>query len=288
MVAGGEFLHLLVLHRQRPDGPLVAVEPDQPIIPGGQDGIARLLCRADGARAELVGGREGGLAVSPDFEVGLDPHRFGAVGFEADDGMVGVHPEIHRDQVLPLAHTYLDPSLPQMQCLHEGRAVRQRVGCELHTYSPELERTADLTPGVRLGDVEQQVATGLDPDVQADVAIAQRHRAHGILAGGVPDDVVLVNRSGRVRKAPKGAPGRCNNRSQGHHSQKCTNTTDIKRLIGFLLSDSKTGSPLLQHYLEHRQGTGLPSHAAKPCQSQRNQSNHWILLIATVYFPVPQ
>ena len=61
------------------------------------------------------------------------------------------------------------------------------------THAAELQKATVLFPRVGLRDVEQQVAVLLNPKVSADIAIAERHRAGGVVARRGPHDVVAAH-----------------------------------------------------------------------------------------------
>ena len=70
----------------------------------------------------------------------------------------------------------------------------------------DLEQPAVLAPGVSAREVEDELTVGLDPGVEGDLAVAQRHRARGVGSRGVPDDVVVVGmlRRGGKREGEQG------------------------------------------------------------------------------------
>ena len=126
---------------------------------------------------------------------------------------MGVHP----DAQTHVSRFDQNGSVHQSQRLFEiGQRER---GSQCQSNAPELGTDLPGVQGVHLGDVEQQVAVGFDPDVQPDVAVAQGHRTKGSLAGTVPDDVVLLNgraAGGRSIFRPSAAgAGPCRQRAAG-------------------------------------------------------------------------
>ena len=73
---------------------------------------------------------------------------------------------------------------------------------ERHAEPADLAETCVFIPSIGLAHIHHQIPGLLDPGIDADIAVAQWHRAVRILAGSVPHDVVRRESrlQGRVRR----------------------------------------------------------------------------------------
>jgi hypothetical protein len=125
---------------------------------------------------------------------GLDRGGRGAVGsaldVDPDRGAVGVDPEAQLARAVARAGPDDHRPVGEIEALLEGGGGERRV--EGDADLADLEQAPVLVPAVGLTDVEAEVAGGLDPGVEGDVAVAEGHGAVGVGAGGGPDDIVAV------------------------------------------------------------------------------------------------
>lgn len=133
----------------------------------------------------------------------LEAHRHGqailAGSFDLDHRPVGIGPHPHSQRRLRGSARDDDFAVVQMQRLPQRVPVGHRIGQELHADAAKFQKplaAADVVaPGVGLAEIKQQVAALFHPHVQPEVAVAQWHRAAGILARSVPGDVITVDRT---------------------------------------------------------------------------------------------
>ena len=89
--------------------------------------------------------------------------------------MIGVNPNLQCHRFARLARLHGDAGFVQFQGLTERQPGGKRIGFDGHAHPAQLPQHVIAVEGIGFADVEQQVATLFAPDVQADVAIAQRH-----------------------------------------------------------------------------------------------------------------
>ncbi len=121
---------------------------------------------------------------------------------DADDGVVGVHPNSQNDGGAAGTFLNLNFTIVELEHLGESRALSQGGGLYGYADFPDFHQaliTADvLVPSVSLANVEDDVTIRLAPNVQADFAIAERHGLRGSGAGFGPSDVAGVERRADV------------------------------------------------------------------------------------------
>ena len=97
------------------------------------------------------------------------------IGRDMNRGMIGIHPQADRRGIAPFAEHRLQRSFAQPQGLAEGLDRQRRIAADPHP--PHLQKSRVVAPGVGLRDIENQVTVRLDPGIQSDVAVPERHRA---------------------------------------------------------------------------------------------------------------
>jgi hypothetical protein len=130
-----------------------------------------------------------------------------------DDRQPGIdeYPQIER------SGGNLDTAFAEIEHLAKRSARRKRIGLEGDSDSPQFEQLAALAPGVGACDVEQQIAVFFDPEIQADLPVAQGHRAVGTRTGRIPDHVAVVEGLGNFRGGSRyePRPGRSDESASG-------------------------------------------------------------------------
>ena len=118
-------------------------------------------------------------------------------------GPIGIDEHRQLDLFLAFARRDFAAAFAEPKFLLERRACRERIGRERDANLAELHQPRDFAQRIGAADVKLQIAVFLDPEVQSDLAVAQRHRAGGVLAGRRPDDVARfqIGRRGRFRGA---------------------------------------------------------------------------------------
>ena len=128
---------------------------------------------------------------------GLDRNRRIAVARHADHRMVRVHPDLQARLAAGISCREENAACCEVEGLVERLTGGERVRCEFHPHTTELDVGVAFALGIRATDVEQQVAIALGPDVERGFAIAERHRLPGVGARGGPDFVVIRQGSRR-------------------------------------------------------------------------------------------
>ena len=81
-----------------------------------------------------------------------------------------------------------DGTRSKIEVLEKDSSTRnERTGMERDANTPQFEQTGIFIPSVRLAQIEQQVTVLFDLDIHPDIAVSQRHRTGGIVAGSCPD-----------------------------------------------------------------------------------------------------
>lgn len=134
---------------------------------------------------------------APRFESA--PHLDGAVtfAFEVDDRPMGVDPDSQPCRRAVGSQTDGDLALAQAQFLVERSGGSEGAGLKPYPDPPEFQQPGVGIPRVGLGHVEEQVAGGIDAEVESEIAVAQGDsRAPVVRAGSGPDHVLFRDRVG--------------------------------------------------------------------------------------------
>jgi hypothetical protein len=128
------------------------------------------------------------LTQTPQFNGGATTHRLSRFRLQPHHRPVRIHPQLQSR----LPGPDFDHAFAQLQFLPEPIGNRQRR-IERHPDPADLAEPAVLVPRVSLADVEDKLARRLNPGIDAHIAITQRHGSVAVLAGRIPDRVVLVH-----------------------------------------------------------------------------------------------
>ncbi len=213
----------------------------------------------DHGRLDLVG-RGGGVGVAnldrgkgepfrpPQLDGRGRRERGTAFGLDMNDRIVRLDPDAGFDWLALDLAIDDDFALAEPQLLPEARPG-EGIGSQGDADAPDLDQPVVVVPGVGLADIEEDVARGLHPDVEPDVAVAERHGPEGVLAGGVPDDVVGVGcraladgRQEPPRSQGGGSQSRPDSRPQGQgagNEQKSGPQSEPRLRVGFHFSHSR-------------------------------------------------
>jgi hypothetical protein len=99
--------------------------------------------------------------------------------------MIGIDPDADGC----LAGPDVDTAVVKVKALLEWLSGLHQSRGGLDANPADLEQAGEVVKGISFRKQKQEVARRFDPDVGADVAVAQRHRAERVLAGRVPDNV---------------------------------------------------------------------------------------------------
>ena len=85
----------------------------------------------------------------------------------------------------------------QTQFLAEIPALKQRTTLKVQAQTAELAKAPGFRQRIRARHKQEQIAGRFfHPGVDHHLAVAQRHRTGGILAGTIPSDIHRVHRGG--------------------------------------------------------------------------------------------
>ena len=118
----------------------------------------------------------------------------------------GIDKHSQSDLLASLACRDFADTVAKTKRLAKRHAGCERVGRQRHPHAADLEQSRNLAQRVGAADIEDQIAVGLDPQVDADLAVSQGHRARGIDARCPPYDI--GGRNVRCQAFGCGAAGR--------------------------------------------------------------------------------
>ena len=145
--------------------------------------------------------------LQPMLQSDLRSERLGALDLDIHHRAVGIDPEVHRGFVLPHPGFHHDAATGQIEFLTERATVADERLVEPDAHAAELEEFLIAIPRIAFGEVENQIASRLDPEIRGEVTVANRHRAVHIRAGRVPHDIVgreLFEHRGCIRTRRRG------------------------------------------------------------------------------------
>ncbi len=146
--------------------------------------LALLLCRA------------------PQLDRSRRRHRGGALHRDVDHRMIGIHPDPDRHAPRSLVRLDGQRRVLQTERLLKAGRFRQQVRLQAHPHLADFDQPGVVVPGVGLADQELDIAGRVDPGVQAEIAVAQRHRAGVIFGRAGPNLVVQLQRGGFGGRPP--------------------------------------------------------------------------------------
>ena len=151
----------------------------------------------------------------PMLESDLSSERLGALDLNINYRAVGIDPEIHRGFVIPPPRLHHDAATGQIEFLPERPSIANERLVESDAHAAEFEEFLVTIPRIGFREVENQIATRLNPEIRGEVAVADRHRAVHVRAGRVPDDIVsgeLLEHGDVLRSRWSGDGPGCENR----------------------------------------------------------------------------
>ncbi len=149
-----------------------------------------------------------------------------AVGRHMDHGQVGIDPNPHDGVAIALAGLDRGGGVTQAERLAKRLAGGKGIRFQMHADFADLDQPGVVVPGVGLADEELQVAIGFDPQIQADVAVAQGQRTAVVRTGRLPDHVQGVQRI-RRRLGGRNGPARPDGNQQ---HQRIPNSAGVGRV----------------------------------------------------------
>ena len=133
------------------------------------------------------------VVVPPQLKSGADVGLPGTIDLDMNDRIVRIDPDTQRNLGTGDACLDLDLSLAQLKRLFERQAFFERIRCDFDSHLTEFEKLACPAPGIGLAYIEKQVPALLDPDIQGNIAVAQRHGVGRTLARRIPYDVIVIH-----------------------------------------------------------------------------------------------
>src|SRR3982751_6826201 len=107
--------------------------------------------------------------------------------------MIRIDPNSQSDRSIARSSKDHHLAAAQAQDLGESSPLNcEWIGRERHAHAAKLEVDRVLVPRIRLAQQQEQVPILLNPDVSAEVAVADRHGPGAIFARRIPDDVEAV------------------------------------------------------------------------------------------------
>ena len=138
------------------------------------------------------------LACPPHLQIDIDIDVCVGSALDVYHGVVLVDPDpqVHAD--IAGRAGYLDLTVTQPQPLRERRPRRERIRIQRNPDPPELQQAAHPVVGIPGPDIEHQVAVAavLDPHIQADVPVPDRHRTPRVGARRIPHDIQSIQIAG--------------------------------------------------------------------------------------------
>jgi hypothetical protein len=122
----------------------------------------------------------------PNLQGGLHLQKLIGMDLDMRDRMVGIHPDADR-RGAGCQHDLTGFQLQHLGKTRTGEGIR----IELDSHPAWFQEFPILTPGIILADQKNDVAVLFRPDVQADVAIAQRHRVVFVFAETRPRHIIF-------------------------------------------------------------------------------------------------
>ena len=142
------------------------------------------------------GFRQHAAGGAPAFQRGLYRNWRSRLAKDMHHRPIGIDEDLQGDLLIAFARRDLTAAFAESKLLLERRAGRKRIGRKRHADLAELDQPRDFAERVGAADVELQIAVFFDPQVQADLAVAQHHGARGVLAGRRPDNVAGLKSAG--------------------------------------------------------------------------------------------
>ena len=90
--------------------------------------------------------------------------------------------------------------------LTERLPLRKRIGRKAHPHLPQFKQTARFAPGIRPGEIKQQIAIGFDPHIGPQFAIPHRHGTGRTGRRRIPNQIIIADPGNRFPTSGHG-PG---------------------------------------------------------------------------------
>ncbi len=177
-----QLAQVLVLQGYRIAGPGVAMIPHDGVascrdnhIRIDDDRVVALVVSGQPSRTVGLGAFEFAFGRSPDLQLCLDAKLLLSLGLDADYGPICIDPYAKRSLPPAFSGYDLDLAFAQSQRLAKVPAVLENPRCKPDSHQAKLEQSGVLAPGIGLADIKDKVSTLLDPEVQAETTVADRH-----------------------------------------------------------------------------------------------------------------